>query len=430
MKKIDRIPDTGQQWYKDAKYGLFIHWGLYAILAGEYKGQKTDHISEWIMNTLNIPVEEYEKLAGEFCPERFCADGLVRMAKESWGMKYIVFTSKHHEGFAMYHSKCSPYNVVDATPCGRDILKELADACHKYGMKLGLYYSQAQDWHEPDGYMANTMMENEKPPVDNDARDFQHYLDNKVKPQLKELLTGYGEISLIWFDTPMGMTREQSMECISLVKSLQPDCIISGRIGNQLGDYTTTGDNFIPRLPFDGDWELPATLNDTWGYNKDDNNWKEPEQIIRTLVKICSRGGNYLLNAGPRADGSIPEKSVEILNAVGQYLHENGEGIYETQKLGIYPYELDWGEFTGKPHRMFIHVFKPCKGLGMMNLSANVKKAYLLRDGSELAYKVEETCEGDSMVTVELPQGLRKQAYYCVCLEIEEEWPVFEPLRG
>jgi alpha-L-fucosidase len=256
------MKNTNQQWFKDAKFGLFVHWGLYSILAGEYQGRKTNHIAEWIMNHLDIPVKEYEKLAGQFNPIHFDAEAIVKKAK-GWGMKYIVFTSKHHDGFAMYHSKCNPYNIVEATPFKRDVLKELQLACQKHNMRFGLYYSQAQDWHDPDGYMAFK---------DNSKKNFQSYLDRKCIPQLKEILTGYGDISLIWFDTPMGSTAEQSRSLVAAVKDIQSDCLVSGRIGNDLGDYLTTSDNFVPIQPYKGDWEIPATLNDTWGYNKDDNN--------------------------------------------------------------------------------------------------------------------------------------------------------------
>ena len=219
------MSEITKQWFEKEKFGMFIHWGLYAVLAGEYKGRRTDHIAEWIMNTFDIPVEEYEKLAERFDPRDFDADGIVRKAKE-WGMRYLVFTSKHHEGFAMYDSKTDDYNVVKRTPYGKDILRQFSESCEKYGIRFGIYYSQAQDWHDPDGLAAN---------YDNSGKDYQHYLDHKVKPQLRELFTEYGKISLIWFDTPMSTTPEQSRELVELVKSLQPDCVVSGRIGNEIG---------------------------------------------------------------------------------------------------------------------------------------------------------------------------------------------------
>lgn len=418
--------NTGQ-WFREAKYGLFIHWGLYSILGGEYRGKKTQHISEWIMNSLGIPLEEYEKLAGEFNPVLFDADALVKRAKEQWGMKYLVFTAKHHEGFSMYHSAVSAYNVTDATPCKRDILKEISTACQKYGMKLGLYYSQAQDWENPNGYAShsNGGSLKEKGAV---PKDFDCYLENKVKPQLKELLTGYGEIGLLWFDTPMGMTKEQSEDCIRLVKSIQPGCLISGRIGNRLGDYMTTGDNFIPSLPLDGAWEVPATLNHTWGYNKYDENWAEPDVILRRLLKITSRGGNYLLNIGPDGQGAIPEGSVEVLNRIGNYVLENAEGIFGTELMPVYPYELDWAELTGKPHRMFIHVLTPQKSLMLLNCGNQPVKAYRLKDRRELSVFSESSCEGDRVLTVIIPEDMREDNYYCVCVEYLEERVIFDPL--
>lgn len=196
------MKDCKQQWWKEAKFGMFIHWGLYALLAGEYNGKKTSNIAEWIMHDLSIPVEEYEKLAARFNPTAFSAQRIVKLAKDT-GMKYIVITSKHHDGFAMYKSQCSRYNIVDATPFGRDPIKELAEECEKEGIKLCFYYSQAQDWHDPNGFEEGT---------DNEGKDFRKYLDEKCIPQLRELLTQYGDIGLIWFDTPMGITYEQSKE--------------------------------------------------------------------------------------------------------------------------------------------------------------------------------------------------------------------------
>jgi alpha-L-fucosidase len=416
--------DTRKQWFREAKFGLFIHWGLYSILAGEYQGRKTERISEWIMNDLDIPVREYEKLAAQFNPVKFDAEAIVRKAKE-WGMKYLVFTSKHHDGFAMYRSQCSPYNIVDATPFKRDVLKELQLACEKYDMCLGLYYSQAQDWHDPDGYMKGYT-----PKRDNRKKNFQAYLDRKCIPQLKELLTGYGDIALIWFDTPMETKDEQSRLLISTVKDLQPDCIISGRIGNNLGDYMTTGDNFIPRDPYPGDWEVPATLNDTWGFNKDDHNWKNPDEVIKLLLKINSRGGNYLLNIGPDSLGQVPAESISILDHLGAYVNKNHEAIFGTSVLAPYAYDLDWTIFTAKPHRFFIHVVKPQqRELYLLNIANTVKRAFLLETGEDMRFNTTTTCEGDSVITIELPPSLRRKINYCVALDIEEESPIFEALK-
>lgn len=414
------MKDTKQQWFKDAKFGLFIHWGLYALLAGEYNGKKTDRIAEWIMNDLDIPAAEYEKLASQFNPVEFDADMIVRKAKE-WGMKYIVFTSKHHEGFAMWDSKCSDYNVVKAAPYGKDIVRQLREACDKYDMKLGFYYSQAQDWHDPDGYMHRK---------DNSKKNYRAYLERKCFPQLRELLTEYGEVALIWFDTPMGTTKEESQEMVDLVKSLQPNCIVSGRIGNELGEYMTTGDNFIPRLPYEGDWEVPATLNDTWGFNKDDHNWKNPEEIIRLLVKINSRGGNYLLNIGPEASGHVPDESIRILDEVGKFVNENAEAIFGTKRVGIYAYELDWGMLTRKDHKLYVHVFKPRRRVDLLNIGNKITGAYLVTDKRKLEFETSMTCEGDSMIEVDVPEDYFDRQYYSICLEMEEEEPIFEPIKG
>lgn len=412
------MKDTRQQWFKNAKFGLFIHFGLFSILAGEYKGKRTDRIAEWIMNNMDIPKDEYHKLASQFNPAEFDAEKIVRQAK-SWGMRYLVFTAKHHEGFAMYHSHVSKYNVVDATPCHRDILKELQLACQKYGMKLGLYYSQAQDWDDPDGYMSGK---------DNSHKNFQAYFDRKCIPQVRELLTEYGNIALVWFDTPMGITEEQSQTLVSLVKSLQPNCIVSGRIGNNLGEYMTTADNFIPRLPYKGDWEVPATLNDTWGFSKFDHNWKKPDDIIRLLLKINSRGGNYLLNIGPEPSGRVPEDSVKILDTVGAYVQKNHEAVFDTKRVDGYAYELDWAEITRKDYKLFIHMLTPKSRIELLNVGNNIRDAVVLDDGRKLPVKTDITCEGVSMIEVELPEDLYTRKNYCVCLELKEREPIFEPL--
>ncbi|MCP5120754.1 MAG: alpha-L-fucosidase, partial [bacterium] len=255
------------------KFGMFIHWGLYALPAGEWKGKYVRGIGEWIMFREQIPVAEYEQLASQFNPVKFSGKEWGQLAQDA-GMKYMVITSKHHDGFAMFGSKASPYNIVDATPYGKDPMKELSAACAARGIGFGFYYSQDQDWHEAGG-RGNTW----DFPVDRDA---QPYLEGKVFPQITEILSGYGDLSLIWFDTPGLLSLEQVTELRKQVKTLQPNCVLNSRIGHGKGDYEQTGDNAIPIQVYtsDGKWEVPATLNDTWGFKKNDENWKDPRDLI------------------------------------------------------------------------------------------------------------------------------------------------------
>jgi alpha-L-fucosidase len=321
-------------WFHEAKYGLFIHWGVYAIPAGEWKGERIPGIGEWIMFRARIPVPEYEQLAKQWNPVRFDAEAWVQLAKDA-GMKYIVITSKHHDGFALYDSKVSRWDAVDATPAKRDILKELAAACAKHGMPLGFYYSQAQDWHEPNG-AGNTW---DFGP--DDKKDFDQYLREKAEPQVRELLTGYGPVALVWFDTPRMMTPDRAQRFTDIVRTLQPKTLIDGRLG-AAGDYVTTGDNVVPGEVQSTAWEVPATLNHTWGYRKDDHDWKSPGDVTFKLVDIVSKGGNYLLNVGPMADGVIPQPSQDVLRSVGRWLKLNGEAVY-----GAGP--TPWGDELGEP---------------------------------------------------------------------------------
>ena len=372
----DAAANKALEVFKAAKYGLFIHWGLYSILAGEFRGRTTPDIAEWIMHDLNISVEDYEPLAKRFNPRQFDAESYVRQAK-AWGMRYIVFTAKHHDGFAMYRSGVSAYNVVDATPFKRDILKELQLACEKYGMKLGIYYSQAQDWHDPNGLWDGR---------DSSGRDFKAYLHGKALPQIRELLTNYGNVFLMWFDTPLDMSEGDCRLVYETVKKLQPDCLVSGRIGHDLGDYATTSDNFIPLLPQDFAWEVPATLNETWGYKKTDQHWKSADDIIRKLLKINSRGGNYLLNVGPDADGVIPPQSYQILDKVSAFLERRPEAIFGTAGMPFYPYDLSWCVFTHNRNRLYVHIVEAAGRFEISSIENPVVRVRDLETGRDLSF--------------------------------------------
>lgn len=416
--------DKKMSWWREARFGMFIHWGLYAIPAGEWNGQEIPGIGEWIMKRARIPVKEYEKLAERFNPVKFDAEEWVQLAKDA-GMKYIVITAKHHDGFAMYNSPCSNYDIVDATPFKRDPMKELASACEKAGIRFCFYYSHVQDWHHPDG-VGNDW------DYDESKKDFTRYLEEKAKPQIKELLTQYGPIGLIWFDTPMNITKNHAQELVDLVNQIQPECIINGRVGHNLGDYRTMPDNRIPSMPCPFDWETPATLNDTWGYKKNDHNWKSPKTVLRLLVDINSKGGNYLLNVGPNAEGVIPDPSVEILRTVGRWMRKNGESIYGTSPVPPIPYVLPWGGVTGKPGKVYFHIFDWPKEdrLVFHGLKNNVKKVYFLVDGPQVPLnfvQYYEASRDEYRLIIDIPSQPKDELDTVIALEIDGV-PEIQPL--
>ena len=410
--EVDPAREARLKWFREAKYGLFIHWGLYAIPAGQWNGKRSLGLGEWVMLRSAVPVKEYEKLAARFNPVRFNADEWVKVARDA-GMKYIVITSKHHDGFALFKSKASPYNIVDATPFKRDVLKELADACARGGIRLGFYYSQSQDWHEPDG-AGNTW---DFGP--DDKKDYDRYLRGKAEPQVRELLTGYGKVALIWFDTPRMMTGDRPHRFTKIVRELQPDTLIDGRLGAE-GDYTSTGDNVIPPNVSGEAWEVPATINHTWGYRTDDTDWKSPGQIAFKLVDIVSKGGNYLLNVGPTAEGVIPQVSQDILRTVGRWLQVNGEAVYGA---GATPFGEELGEpsargakdvrgdplvyqqiqwrVTTKPGKLYFTFFdEPRAPFALPRMKNTAKRAYRLADNAPVDMKTEN---GRTVLTIDRP---------------------------
>jgi alpha-L-fucosidase len=422
--------DERMKWWRDARFGMFIHWGLYAIPAGEWKGKKIDGIGEWIMERADIPASEYEQLAKQFNPVKFNANEFVVIAKNA-GMKYIVITSKHHDGFCLWDSKVTDYDIMDATPFKRDILKELSKACKKHGIKLCFYHS-IMDWHHPDA---------QRPfyPNYNDGKksnpNFARYVETYLKPQLKELITEYGPLGVLWFDGEWikDWTEPQGKDLYNYVMSLQPDIIVNNRVGKgrkgmeglNKGDQEYAGDFGTPeqRIPATGlpgvDWESCMTMNNTWGYKSYDHDWKSSKDLIQKLADIASKGGNFLLNVGPTAEGLIPRESVKRLEDMGKWMKVNGESIYGTtaSPLG----KLPWGCCTAKPGKLYLHVFDwPTNGsLEVTGLSKGIKKAYLLSDKRQAKLQIRRKTK--DKIAIRVPRKAPDDINTVVVLDINDK---------
>lgn len=417
--KDTMTPEQRQQrmaWWEAARFGMFIHWGLYAEAAGSWNGKPVPFLGEWIMNTDKIPVADYKKLAAHFDPTQFNADAWVSMAKAA-GVKYIVITAKHHDGFAMFDSAANPFNIVDATPYHRDPLKALAIACHKQGIKLGFYYSQDQDWTAPGGVAIHGHWDK--------AQDgsFAAYVQDKAIPQVKELLAnyqGWDAPDEIWFDTPTPeMTPQLASQFVTILNQ-HPNVLWNNRLGGGYqGDFETP-EQHIPPQGFPGKaWETCMTINDTWGYKKDDTNFKSTETLLRNLIDIASKGGNYLLNVGPEASGIIPEPEQERMLAIGKWLKVNGEAIYGTH-AGPFPQEhgaysatekdrdgkpvwvpvWDW-RATAAPGKVYVSIFQwPHGPFKLPAMEPRITDAYLLGDPHHKPLKFSQTASG---IEVQVP---------------------------
>lgn len=430
--------DERMKWWREARFGMFIHWGVYAVPAGTYKGYPMARGGgEWIMNRSKVPVAEYQGFAKQFNPVKYNADEWVKMAKDA-GMKYIVITAKHHDGFALFNSKASQWDITDATPYGKDLLKPLADACKKHGIKLGFYYSQAQDWNNPGGSAARKEMKEGWPNPDSakidaytqahkghwdpaqETKSFDQYISDVAVPQVKELLTNYGEVAVLWWDTPTNMTDDAAQK-LQAQLALQPNIITNDRLKrpNFPGDYRTP-EQKIPNLSeLDGnDWETCMTMNGTWGFKSYDHKWKSVETLVRNLVDIASKGGNYLLNVGPTAEGEFPEESIKSLKGIGEWMKTNGEAVYGTKGSPLQP--QSWGRITRKQKGnntvLYLSVFEwPANGsLEVTGLNKRVKSAAII--GSKSSVK---SANGNGNTTFTLPAKGTNDIATVIKVEVE-----------
>lgn len=424
-------------WWKDAKFGMFIHWGAYSKAGGEWNGET--NYGEWLQFSAKIPLAEYQAFAQSFNPVQFDADQWVRIAKSA-GMKYLVITTKHHDGFAIFDSPSNPYNIVEASDFKRDPIKELAEACAKHDIKFCVYYSLGRDWEDPDvptggfgnapiGFRSNLI---DYP--DESIKDFSKYFERKVKPQVRELLTQYGPIGIMWFDTYGVITKDQSTELLEMIRELQPNCIINSRIGHNLGDYGTP-EQKIPSGSDIKPWETCMTITSKyWGYNKTAG-YRDSETLTRNLIDIVSKGGNYLLNVGPTGEGIIPEPNIERLNVIGEWLAINGESIYgcgptpfgpevghysktEKDSKGKPKFIAEWKwRATTKSDKLYIHLFEWSESLQIPKVDQQITKAYLLADPQKKRLQLSQT---DSGISIILPEHAPDAIASVICLELEQ----------
>lgn len=387
MDALEASTSDKMKWWRDARFGMFIHWGLYSQLAGEWKGQRFDDLGEWIMHGMQIPRDEYMAVAKDFNPVKYDPESWAELARKA-GMKYVVITAKHHDGFCLYDSPENPFTIMNSSPYKKDLLAPLAEACRKRGLKMCFYYSQTLDWTAPGGagYWEDSTDDVDWMVRTTERPEFDDYVQRVVKPDLKALLTNYGEVGIMWFDMALTMKKQHSQEIADYVRSLQPNCLVSGRIGNRVGDYELLGDNFHATAPVDGDWETPITLNTTFGYKYFDHDWKSVKTLLEYLINCAANGLNYLLNVGPDPLGVIPAESVQRLEQMGTWLDVYGESIYGTNP-NPFRDPMPWGWITQKDNKLYLF-FKDWsdKEIVLEGLISKVRKAYRL-DQPEVALR-------------------------------------------
>ena len=382
---------------------MFVHYGLYSSFGGRYNG-KVAILGEWIQRNIEIPISEYESFAREnFCPSPDFAKNLVKYAKDA-GMRYIVLTSKHHDGFCLFKSDADSYNSYDFF--GRDLCREVVDACREAGLGIGFYYSHALDWHEKNAGGNHTVSHPEVNAMHrnywdypDDNIDFEEYFRRKCLPQVRELLTNYGDLKCIWFDYPHDITYEQSLELRTLVKSLQPDCLINSRIGYGFCDYYSLGDNCLPTAPARVPTECLITLNETWGYKIDDTNYKSPSAVIEILCRALAADSTLLVNVGPMSDGSLTEETLNILSGLSEWTERNSEAIYGKIKATPFKCVFPWGYASLGESSLYLYLNDETKALSLSGIKCTPKSVSLI-GGEKIKYDF-----ADERLSLEIPEN-------------------------
>jgi alpha-L-fucosidase len=432
--------DQRMAWWREARFGVMVTWGVYSHLGGVWEGRVSPGYSEHIMRKGKITVDRYLKeVAAHFNPTAFDADAWVRLFKEA-GIRYAVFMPKHHDGFAMYDSKVTDYDVVDATPFARDPMVELAAACKQQGLRLGFYYSHAQEWGHPYGSFNNWEFDHPregrwwtKPKYRRQYENFHVYVTEKAVPQITELVTRY-DPDMIWFDTALCAPQDANARVMKAARMAKPSLVINNRsvLGNpgggyrHYGDYASTADKPAEFRPVEGDWEAIPTINESYGYHRKDLSHKPPSHFVKLLIKAVARGGNMLMNVGPRGDGKIDDKDVAVLEGIGRWMKVNGESIYGCGRSGL-PIPA-WGESTRRGNTLYVHVFDwPKDGtLVVGGLKTPVRRARLLSDPARRELETERLSALD--VRIEVPREAPDATASVVALELDGE-PETDPAR-
>ncbi|MBC9798202.1 alpha-L-fucosidase [Sinomicrobium sp. FJxs] len=419
------------KWWREARFGMFIHWGVYSLPGGEWKGKKVGGYAEHLMRKEKISRAEYQELAGRFNPVAFDAETWIKTAKRA-GMKYFVITAKHHDGFAMYSSEVSDFNITDRTPFKRDPLAELAAACKKNGIKFGFYYSHAFDWEHPDA--PGNDWEYQNPGGDKNLYGGRYwydehpelvpkavkYVNEKAIPQIKELIKKYHP-DILWFDTPHKLPLSENIRILRAIRETDPDVVVNGRLvrsaQTNFGDYKNTADRPAEFFPVEGDWEAIPTTNESYGYSKYDTSHKPAGFFIRLLAKAVSEGGNLLMNIGPMGNGAFDPRDKVILDSIGKWMHKNGESIYGAAPSGL-PLQ-NWGVTTQKGDKIYLHVFRwPRDGkLVVGGLGGKIRKARLLASPSK---KLTTETSGATDMIVKTPAAMPDKVNTVIVLETGE----------